>query len=323
MDQKTEGLTLDVIIPTYRPGEKFRKLLEMIGNQTYPIGKIIVVNTEKQYWEQGGFAKYENLPGFEVHHIKKSEFDHGGTRHWAVSFSQADLFLCMTDDAVPADVRLAEELVAGFQKRGPKGEVPAMVYARQLPDRDCGYIERYTRGFNYPAKSRVKTKADIPKLGIKTYFGSNVCCAYNRQIYMAQGGFIRHTIFNEDMIFAGRVIQEGYALVYQAKAQVIHSHNLSCRQQFCRNFDLAVSQADHPEIFAGLPSEGEGIRLVKRTAAYLVKSRRPWLVPELAVKSGFKYLGYCMGKWYQHLPGKVVLWCTMNQNYWKKAGDKK
>ncbi len=37
------------------------------------------------------------------------------------------------------------------------------------------------------------------------------------------------------------------------------------RQQFHRNFDLGVSQAEHPEIFEGVPSEGEGSGLVKRS----------------------------------------------------------
>lgn len=52
---------------------------------------------------------------------------------------------------------------------------------------------------------------------------------------------------------------------------MIHSHNLSPLEQFHRNFDMAVSQADHPEVFEGLPSEGEGIRLVKQTAVKLLK----------------------------------------------------
>ncbi|MDO5415887.1 MAG: glycosyltransferase [Lachnospiraceae bacterium] len=308
--------TIDVIIPAYKPGKKFSRLLTMLEKQTYPIGKIIVMNTEEKFWNKNG---YEGIPNLEVHHIRKEEFDHGGTRHRAVSCSGADVFLCMTDDAVPADNHLIENLMAGFDKRGPEGERPAMVYARQLPDRDCGYAEKYTRHFNYPDESRVKTKADLPELGIKTYFGSNVCCAYDREIYDRQGGFIRHTIFNEDMIFAGHAIQDGYGVVYQADARVIHSHNYGCMQQFHRNFDLAVSQADHPEIFKGVPSEGEGIRLVKRTALYLVKSGHPWLLPALVVKSGFKYLGYLLGKRYRKLPKKMVLWCSMNQNYWKKA----
>lgn len=63
-------------------------------------------------------------------------------------------------------------------------------------------VERYGRYFNYPAKSQVKTKKDLSRLGIKTYFASNVCCAYRRDVFEKQGGFISHTIFNEDMIYA-------------------------------------------------------------------------------------------------------------------------
>lgn len=314
MEQKKRP-AVDVVIPTYRPGKKFAKLLAMLDRQTYPVGRIQIINTEEQYWDRELEKKY---PRLSVSHITKAEFDHGATRHMAVTRSDADIFLCMTDDAVPADCRLVEYLVEGFLLEGPKGEKPAMVYARQLPDRDCGAVERYTRAFNYPPESRVKTEADIPKLGIKTYFGSNVCCAYDRKIYDELGGFIRHTIFNEDMIFAGTAIKKGFAVVYQAKAKVVHSHNYRCMQQFRRNFDLAVSQTDHPEIFRELPSEGEGIRLVKRTAAYLMKSGRPWLLFGLVVKSGFKYAGYLAGRNYRRLPKKAVRWCSMSPNYWKE-----
>ena len=53
---------------------------------------------------------------------------------------------------------------------GPAGETVIAVYARQLADRDCAPAERFTRSFNYPEESAVKTKADIPRLGIKAYF---------------------------------------------------------------------------------------------------------------------------------------------------------
>lgn len=33
---------VDVVIPTYKPGKKFSRLLKMLEKQTYPIGKIIV-----------------------------------------------------------------------------------------------------------------------------------------------------------------------------------------------------------------------------------------------------------------------------------------
>ena len=67
----------------------------------------------------------------------------------------------------------------------------------------------------------------------------------------------------------------GYAVAYAADAKVIHSHNYSCMQQFHRNFDLGVSQAEHPEVFEGIKSESEGIKLVKQTAAHLFSALRP------------------------------------------------
>ena len=76
------------------------------------------------------------------------------------------------------------------------------------------------------------------------------------------------------MIFAAKAIQAGYSVLYAADAKVIHSNNYSPMEQFRRNFDLAVSQRDHPEVISGIRSEGEGIRLVKETAGYLISSGR-------------------------------------------------
>lgn len=311
---------VDVVIPTYKPGKKFSRLLKMLQRQTWPVGKIIVMNTEKSFWNEHGFEGIKNL---EVHHLTKEEFDHGETRNRGMRFSRADIVVFMTDDAVPVDEHLIEALVKAFEQRGPEGEAVIMAYARQLPDKDCPLAERYTRSFNYPEESCVKTRADLEQMGIKTFFASNVCCAYDREKFWFQGGFIRRTIFNEDMIFAGKaLLQDDYAVAYAAGARVIHSHNYNCRQQFKRNFDLAVSQADHPELFGCVRSESEGIRLVKSTARFLIRRGKPWLVPGLVVKSGFKFLGYRAGKCYRLLPKWLILKLTMNREYWKKACDR-
>ena len=124
-------------------------------------------------------------------------------------------------------------------------------------------------------------------------------------------------IRDRDMILAAQMIQAGYGVAYAARAEVIHSHNYSYFQQFQRNFDLAVSQADHPEIFAKISSESEGMRLVKQTASYLLKQKKPWLIPDLVLISGFKFLGYKAGQNYQKLPKGLVKKFTMNPSYWK------
>ena len=140
---------------------------------------------------------------------------------------------------------------------------------------------------------------------------------YRRSAYEQLGGFERKTIFNEDMIFAGRLIQQGYAVAYCADARVVHSHNYSWGQQFHRNFDLGVSQAEHPDIFQMARSESEGIKMVKQSAMHLIKIRKPHLIPYLVLQSGCKFLGYRLGKSYKKLPRWMIKRCTMNLDYWR------
>ena len=308
---ENKKMTVDVIIPVYHPGKEFKELLKRLTKQSFPIQKIILMNTGEAPWKEEVEKKY---PLCEVHLLKKEEFDHGGTRHLGTTFSDADYLLFMTQDAMPKDEQLVEELVKSFSK----DSMIKAAYARQLPNSSCREIEKYTRSFNYPAVSCVKSKSDLEKLGIKTFFCSNVCAMYEKATYEKQGGFIRRTIFNEDMIYAGGLIKSGYKIAYVAEAQVIHSHNYDAAEQFHRNFDLAVSQVDHPEIFGGIRSEKEGIRLVKNTAKHLLKVKKPWLLFPLVTTSAGKILGYKFGQNYRRLSDRFILKCTMNPSYWRK-----
>lgn len=301
----------DVIIPAYRPGEEFDRLLERLSTQKYPISKIIIMNTEKKFWREQWESKY---PLVEVHHLSKEEFDHGATRRKGAELSDAEILVFMTQDALPADRNLIGNLVSALQNNENAGAA----YARQLPKEDCRFLEKYTRSFNYPEKSCVKMEKDVETRGIKTYFCSNVCAAYDHSVYEKVGGFPEKAIFNEDMIYAGWMAKKGYAIVYAADARVYHSHNYTCMQQFHRNFDLGVSQAEHPEVFEGVPSEGEGFRLVKKSMAYLVRTGHIWMIPGLFFQSAAKYAGYFLGKRYRKLPENLILACTMSPYYWKK-----
>ncbi len=311
--------TVDVIIPTYRPDKRLFRILERLHAQTYPVQRIILVNTEEAYYKeliystgmQHAFDLDSLFENVELRHIKKQEFDHGGTRRMGVSMSDADIFVCMTDDAFPADTHLISELVSGLSK-----ERVAVCYARQLARKHSSEAERFARQFNYPKQACVKFETDRERLGIKTYFCSNVCAAYRRDVYEELGGFTEHTIFNEDMIFAAGAAKKGYGIAYQPSARVYHSHHYTGRQQFQRNFDLGVSQALHPEVFEGIVSEGEGVRMVRQAAGHLLKCGKGTQIPGLIVDSACKYAGYQMGKHYKYLPSKLVLSCTGNREFW-------
>ena len=304
---------IDVIIPVYRPGKELVELIERLEHQSVPVHRILLVNTEEKYWKAFEYdhphrKRYENI---RLWHISKREFDHGKTRREAVKKSKAGIFVMMTQDAMPADEFLLERLTAPLSQKNM-----AASYARQLPGDDAGAVERFTRQFNYPPESRIKSAADIPELGIKPYFCSNVCAAYRRDIYERQGGFPKRAIFNEDMIYAAGCIQAGYRIAYTAQAKVIHSHQYTNKVQFRRNFDLGVSQAEHPEIFRGVPSESEGIKLVKRTAVYLRENGKSREILPMCVTSIYKFFGYKLGKNYKRLSFRRIMKYTMNREYW-------
>lgn len=304
----------DVIIPIYKPGRELFALLDRLKEQTMPIHKIILMNTGREHFDslikEEEFAK--RYPDAEVHHLEKADFDHGGTRHEATGYSDARVFVMMTQDAMPADRHLIERLVENLD-----GKV-AVSYARQLPGAASSELERISRKFNYPETSRVKALEDLEESGIKTFFCSNVCAAYRRDIYDKLGGFVRHTIFNEDMLYAAKAIKAGYQIAYEAKARVIHSHNYTNLQQLRRNFDLGVSQAEHPEVFKMAASESEGMRLVKDTFKDLKQKKSLYRFPGFCTQCAFKYVGYLLGKHYKKLPPSLILHLTTNKEYWKK-----
>ena len=310
-------MEVTVLIPTFRPDRKLNELLRRLSKQTMLPSRVLLMNTVEGD-EDGQLTESVDefrdcFPVLSVFHVDRKEFDHGGTRHLGMSFADTEFVLCMTQDAIPKDRHLISSLAKWFDD-----PLVAAAYGRQLAAKGCSPEERFTRSFNYPETSRVKSKEDLEELGIKTFFCSDVCAMWRRETYFEMGGFERRTIFNEDMILAGKMIRAGYRVVYDADAQVWHSHSYSCVKQLKRNFDLGVSQAEHPEVFSMASSTGEGIKMVKQNAAWLLRSGNGIRIPKLVLDSGCKYIGYFLGKRYRKLPRKLILKLTDNRTYWDK-----
>ena len=308
-------MTVDVIIPTYKPDERLLTLVSKLRSQTMPPKRIVLINTEQKYLDnllRG--RKYDTTAKyFEVKNISKREFDHGETRNEGAAGSEADFLLFMTMDALPADDMLIERMCASLND----AEVAA-VYARQLPYEDASLGERFSRQFNYPDESFVKSGKDIKRLGIKTFFCSNACAMYKREIFVRLGKFPKGMIFNEDMVFARKMIDNGYSIAYNADAAVYHSHNYTNMQQFHRNFDLAVSQAMHPEVFGDVSSESEGKSYAKSAYLYFKQEKRALYFIPFALTCAFRLAGYKLGKNYKKLTHRQILKFTGNKNFFYK-----
>ncbi len=308
-------MTIDVIIPTFKPDERLLTIIKRLRDQTVVPGRIVLINTEQKYLDNLLRGRDYDTTGrfFEVRNVSVREFDHGATRNAGAAGSSADYLLFMTQDALPANNRMIENMAAAFSQPHV-----AAVYARQLPNEDASLGERFSRSFNYPSEPCVKSEADRDRLGIKTYFCSNACAMYNREVFERLGRFPKDMIFNEDMVFAHTLIDNGYCIAYAADALVFHSHNYTNMQQFHRNFDLAVSQAMHPEVFEDVSSESEGKKYVKEAFGYFRRAGKPLYFVLFAIQSAFRLAGFKLGRNYKKLSRRQILRCTASPNYFHK-----
>lgn len=308
-------MTIDVIIPVYKPGHKFIELIKALAVQDTTVRKVVVINTEERYWDKGLIEQLSEKEAsmLEVHHISKEEFDHGHTRNVGVAYSDAEIVILMTDDAVPANEFLVTELVKPLSE-----ENVAAAYARQLAAKDATIAERFSRDFNYPDEFKLKGSKDIETLGIKTFFCSNVCAAYKRDVFNRLGGFVDRAIFNEDMVYAAKLIDNGYFIAYCNKAKVVHSHNYNNSGQRHRNFDIAVSQTMNPEVFSRVSSESEGMKFVLKAFGYFTKHGRPFAIVPFMITSVNKLYGFKMGQKYESLSHDKIRKLTMNPAFFEK-----
>lgn len=261
--------SVSIVIPTLNAASRLPGLVSRLREQTVAPLEILVVDSSS---EDGTADLARNLDGVTCKVIDRTTFNHGITRHKALLDTSGEFVCFLTDDAIPANAHFLENLLAPMED----SEV-ALVSGRQLPKDDARRFEQLVREFNYPALSNVRTKDDLPKYGIKTFFATDACSAYRRSAYLEVGGFERVNT-NEDMLIAARFISAGYKVAYAADAEVKHSHNLTPGEQFKRNREVGSFLEEHADDLAFVGEVGEGANLAKQVTVQLLKEKN---FPEL------------------------------------------
>ena len=254
-----------MIIPTLNAEKELPALLEGLSAQTVQPDEVIVIDSESG----DRTVQIAEAAGAKVMTVRRKDFDHGKTRDTALQASSGDTVVFLTQDAVPADEHFLENLIR------PLGEEKAAVATgRQLPKADATPMEKLVRAFNYPAESHIRSEEDVPRMGIKAFFCSDVCAAYSREIYQALGGFDYPLKTNEDMFYAAQAIRGGYRVAYAADAKVFHSHNFTLKEQYRRNKIQGYEIARHRDVLGDVSQESEGMKLVKSVSLGLLKQGR-------------------------------------------------
>ena len=258
-------MTISVIIPALNAEKELPELLKALSGQTLQAEEIIVTDSESA----DGTRQIAEAEGVRVIPVLRKDFDHGGTRDMALRASAGDIVVFLTQDAVPADSRFLENLIRPLEQ-----ERVAVVTGRQLPKKNATPMEKLVREFNYPADSHIRSEADVERMGIKAFFCSDVCAAYNRQVYLELGGFEHPLKTNEDMFYAAKAIRNGYRVAYEANARVLHSHNFTLKEQYRRNRIQGYEIERHRALLGNVSQAREGWKLVRYMSARLLKEGR-------------------------------------------------
>lgn len=256
-------MEISVIIPTLNAEHEIDGLLIALEHQSIQPVDILIVDSAS---EDKTIELVRQHKRVRLLKIDRQDFNHGTTRDMALRESRGDFVCFLTQDAVPVSDDYLERLVAPMVDDSDI----ALVSGRQLPKADARRFEQLVRDFNYPDTPSVRSKDDLKKFGIKTFFASDTCSAYRRTAYLECGGF-DHVNTNEDMLMAARFIASGLKVAYEPRAEVYHSHNLTPSQQFARNRAVGFFLETHADDLMQASEIGEGGRLVKAVSSQLLR----------------------------------------------------
>ena len=305
-------VTISVIIPTYNAARLLPAMIGCVGTQTIPCEVIVIDSSSSD-----NTVEIARSSGAKTMVIAREDFDHGGTRNLGAQQAGGDILVFLTQDAVPDNEYFLENLVRPLENPDV-----AAAYGRQVPRVDAAPPERFSRLFNYPPVSFLKGRDDLLKLGIKTFFFTDVCSAVRRKEFHIVGGFPERIIMNEDMVLSAKLILKGYKIAYAADARVVHSHNYTMIQLFRRYFDIGVSLQENPWILELAKAGGKGAEFVREEIRYLFRERELRWLPHVFFETAAKYSGYRLGLNNRLIPRALKKKMSMHSFYWEKVNSR-
>lgn len=278
--------SLSIICPLYN-AENFLPALHetLTGQQDVNITEIKYILTKssdntKQILESVK-ANYEE--------INAKDFSHSLTREKAAMSTKGDIIVFITQDIEIKDKFFLKKLTMPIIKN----EVAA-TYARQISK--YNNIEKYTRESNYPDKSKIVSKNDIDKLGLKTFFFSDAAGAIDAKIFKKLGGYDGKNLpISEDMYFAYKLIMNGYKIKHCADAVVYHSHKFSLKQIYER-YKLTGQFMKENNYLDQYGTTASGAHMAKYVLKRLLQEKRFGLLVRYPFDMSARYLGMKAGK---------------------------
>ena len=303
---------VSIILPTKNGARYLDGVLKAIFNQrTSRRFEVIAIDSGSKD------ETVEILRRFPVRleEIAPESFNHGGTRNFGASLAEGEYLVFLSQDAEPADEEWLDHLVSPLEE----DEEVAGAYAGHLPRPGCHPMEQ-REILTWPIVSAeigvrlVKRAVGNPDYSTNPWpyiHFPNTCSCIRRSV-LARFPF-KPVNFAEDMNWAKRVLEAGYATVFIPRAAVVHSHSYPARVQFRRCYDHASAMFELfgwrmiPSIERIIPAAVRDVELDMafcKGRGHSALFRLRWLVPSLAWHLA-KFAGFWIGSYSDRLPVSV------------------
>lgn len=226
---------VSVVIPTRNGADTIGEVLDAVFAQKHRFAlDVVVVDSASTDATRALLARHP----VRIETIQPADFDHGATRNLGISLSRGQVVVLLTQDAIPADGALIENLVRPFEEPDVAG-----VFARQIPRPDCDVVRRrqlesWLTGRRDPARvslGGVELDSLPPFERYERCVFDNVCSALRRDVW-EEIPFPR-SAFGEDIAWGRAVLEAGWTLAYEPSAAVVHSHRRPIREEYRRERD--------------------------------------------------------------------------------------
>ncbi len=286
-------MEVSVVIPTLNAGERLRRLLLSLREQTIPL-EIIVVDSSSEDETPEIARRYAH----KFMTVRREDFNHGLTRNLALSRAEGEVVVFMSQDALPEREDTIETLIRPLER----GEV-VLSYARHIPPPGTRPPEVFFRLFSYPPRSEIRHAGMLREHGLRVFSNSNVCAAYLKEKLLEIGGFPR-VILSEDLYAAARLVLAGYRIMYNAEARVYHAHHLTLKGMFQRYFSIGVFYAENRWIkeYGG---RGDTLRFFLQEMLFLAEDEAFW-IPYAVAENMARLAGLLLGMNYRIFPKSLL-----------------
>jgi glycosyltransferase involved in cell wall biosynthesis len=225
---------VSVVILSKNAGPSFTETLDALRRQRTSFGFEVLVLDSGSI---DATADEAAARGFRVHRIHPAEFDHGQTRNLGASMARGAIVAYLVQDAVPANDEWLEALTETLRR----DESVAGAYGRVLPRSDAHPLLRRSvlaepNASPEPRVQRLAPSERFVDLGpeerrARANF-NNVSSAIRKSAW-ERVPFQRGE-FAEDLGFGRAALEAGFAVAFEPRSVVYHSHEYGAKEIFRR-----------------------------------------------------------------------------------------